>query len=168
MGEFPSRCHHVGRTAVAAAREPLGFTVIELLVVTAIVGVLVGLMLPAVQSVRETSRQLSCSNRLRQISLASQNYHAAFQRLPSGYVSHPTRDGSVPEHVINHVPRLYLKIDPETVGKSQDEVIEALQAGEPRIEVLTTAMGLTISPNTMQPGEEIPVASRLQEILKGV
>lgn len=85
--------------AVPVVRKQVGFTVIELLVVTGVVGVLVGLTLPAVQSAREASRQVSCSNRLRQIGLAAQNYHAAYQRLPSGYVSHATRDGSVPDHV---------------------------------------------------------------------
>jgi prepilin-type N-terminal cleavage/methylation domain-containing protein/prepilin-type processing-associated H-X9-DG protein len=73
-----------GAAPAACAVPPAGFTLVEVLVAIAIIGILVAMMLPAIQAAREAGRRLQCLNRLKQLAVAAQNYHSAMGAFPPG------------------------------------------------------------------------------------
>ena len=72
----------------ANRRTKSGFTLVELLVVIAIIGILIGMLLPAVQQVREAARRTQCANKIRQIALGTLNYESAHNRFPVNQIGH--------------------------------------------------------------------------------
>jgi prepilin-type N-terminal cleavage/methylation domain-containing protein len=104
-------------------RRRSGFTLVELLVVIAIIGVLVALLLPAVQAAREAARRMQCSNHLKQIGLGLQNYHDVFNSLPFGARERRIRGNGVQTNR-RAGPSWYVGILPFCEQKNLSDLIE--------------------------------------------
>ena len=99
-----------------SVRPRSGFTLIELLVVIAIIGVLVALIMPAVQSAREAASRTQCINNLKQLGLAAQEYHDSFSSFPGGWYCDSTVDANcgptLPQsYMWNGMAGLFLKLE---------------------------------------------------------
>ncbi len=117
------------------------FTLVELLVVIAIIGVLVALLLPAVQAAREAARRMQCSNHLKQIGLAMQNYHDTFNSLPFGArARYVQTTGSVPSGQ-TWGPSWYVALLPFCEQKPLSDYMEASMLTNANLTDVTNATG---------------------------
>lgn len=165
-------------------RQRCAFTLVELLVVIAIIGVLIGMLLPAVQQVREAARRISCANNIRNIALGLLNYESAHQKFPPGWTSqqspglpgfgwmafnlpfveqsnlHNQIDfrGSSPEQVNEETRRASfdLLICPSSPASEYTYQLQYLMGGPPPIE-----MGRTHYVGSIGPDAELPIYNSL-------
>jgi prepilin-type N-terminal cleavage/methylation domain-containing protein len=96
------------------------FTIVELLVVIAVIGILTALLLPAVQMAREAGRRMACSNNLKQIGLAIHHYHGTFQRLPPGALVFRRPDGSLWTGYLGPHSRILAFIEQNNIFNAMD------------------------------------------------
>ncbi|MBI1249585.1 DUF1559 domain-containing protein [bacterium] len=107
-------------------RRTNAFTLVELLVVIAIIGILIALLLPAVQQAREAARRMSCTNNLKQIGLAVQNFHDTYNKIPAGVYDHDPATANEPEWgwTVMIFPFLELKNEYEVLSPTRKTLAE--------------------------------------------
>ncbi len=127
------------------------FTLVELLVVIAIIGILIGLLLPAVQSAREAARRLQCGNNLKQLGLAVHNYHFAHQSLPPGKIVTGT-DNSAQHDRMNWGIAILPHLEQQNLYDAYDQNVHNTHANN--LPVLRTTLNVMACPTD-------PYANRL-------
>ena len=130
------------------ARRRRGFTLVELLVVIAIIGILVALLLPAVQSAREAARRTQCSNNLKQIGVALHNYHDTHMSFPPGGLHHsgPGQGGDSTSWRCSWLLLLLPMLEQQALYNEYDFNIRARDGG-PNVTVVGTYISTLICPS---------------------
>jgi len=125
-----------------------GFTLVELLVVIAIIGVMVGLLLPAVQAAREAARRMSCSNNLKQIGLAFHNYESTFKSFPaSWYINPPAPPYNLQGGNIGLLPFLEQQALYDQYSSSVSPLNESGPIGQANVAVISTPLPMFVCPS---------------------
>lgn len=136
------------------SRENQGFTLIELLLVIAIIGILIGIAVPAIQAVRESSRRQTCQHRMTQIGLALNEYHTAMLAYPHGTINPdgPIRNEPVGYHH-NWISGLLLRLDLPEVAEAVDSDVSVYAPENEQVrEVTLTVLQCPSAPNSPSAG----------------
>ena len=136
-------------------RSRAGFTLVELLVVIAIIGILVGLLLPAVQATRESARRAQCANNLKQIGIALHLFHDGARHLPRGVYGHPDSNHPYDEDGLGWASKLLPHLEQSVLYEQlrRNDQLGAQSSWTPGIYAVAAATGNRVS------GADVQLAS---------